>query len=92
MLDSSGRINGFVDAWKHRQKPVPGHLEDASAMPRDCGFDQIIEDRAQLFIGGGLVFGHHQAVADYVGGHDRGELAFHQRFPRSQAQTGIADI
>src|SRR5918996_4883907 len=29
LLYSKGRINGFVDAWKHRQKPVPGRLEGA---------------------------------------------------------------
>src|SRR5882757_6257282 len=63
-------LHGPAGIWLHEPKLAEVYV--ASAMPRDCGFDQIIEDRAQLFIGGGLVFGHHQAVADDVGGHDRG--------------------
>ena len=81
LLDGKRRINGLVDAWKHRKKAVPGRFEGAAAMPGDCGVDQIIEHRAQLGIGGSLVFSHQQAVADNVSGHDRGKLAFHHRSP-----------
>ena len=94
LLDGKRRINGLVDARKYCKKAVPRGLEDASTMAVDCGVDQIVEDGAQLGIGGSLVFSHQQAVADNVSGHDCRKLALHYQSPSGVAlhRAGTANI
>ncbi len=89
LLDGERRVDGFIDAWKHRKKAVAGVLERPPTMPSHRGFDQIIEYRAQVGVGGSFVFSHQQAVADNVGGHDRSELAFHSMGLPSRGQSHI---
>ena len=72
------RINRFVDAGKHGEKAVSRRLDDAPAMAGNGRVNELIKNSAQLRVGGSLVFGHQQAVADDIGGHDCRELAFHQ--------------
>src|SRR5581483_5186112 len=55
------------------EKAVAHPLDQAPAVPRERGRDQLAEMRLQARQGAGLVATHHPAVARDIGRHDRAQ-------------------
>jgi hypothetical protein len=58
------------------QNSIPGKLDDAAAMLRDLGFDQVLAQGLEPGVCAGFVLAHQPTVTNHVGREDRGELAF----------------
>jgi len=77
-LDFGRAVDALDDAGEFRQQAVAHQLHCPAAMLGDRRVDHL---RAMLVQQGGrarLVLAHQPAVADRVGGQDRGQSAFHQ--------------
>jgi hypothetical protein len=59
---------------------VAHQLDDAAVVLCDRRIDDVGAKGLERRMGPRLVPAHHSAVADHVGNHDRGELAFHIRY------------
>ena len=67
--------HGFDDAWKFRQKPVTGILDDAAVVLLDFGIDEFTPMRHQEIVNPLLIGLHETRVARKIGEEDRGESA-----------------
>ena len=80
-LEDDGAFDRIDDAAELRQQAVAHQLEDAAVMLVDLRLEQLLAVRAQPLERPGLILLHEPAVADHVGGEDRGEPAFHAIAP-----------
>ena len=75
-LDGDGAAHRLDGAGEIDQQAVAGALDDAAAVRRDMGFDELAEMRLEPAQRAFLVVPHQPAVADHVGRQDGRELAF----------------
>ena len=66
-------FDGVDHAWKFHQGAVAGELDDPAAMGADGRLDQLFPQRPETLVRTFLVGLHQPAVADHVGGQDRGQ-------------------
>ncbi|MEI9888514.1 MAG: hypothetical protein WDN08_18840 [Rhizomicrobium sp.] len=85
-LDRQGAFDGGDHAGEFHQGAVAHQLEQPPAMDRDLRIEDAGPVRLQPLQRAGLVGLHQAAIADDVGGQDRGQFALHgSRCRRSRA-------
>ena len=67
--------NRFDRAWKLRQEPVAGVLDDAAAVFGNCGRHSVRQERGQFGMRSLFVIVHEPRVASHVGGQYRRQPA-----------------
>ena len=72
-LDRDGALDRVDDAAELDQRAIAHHLDDAAVARRDGRVERLAPDLPQRGERAGLVGAHHAAVADDVGGEDRGK-------------------
>ena len=87
-LDLDRTLHRVGDALKLDQEAVAGGLDDPAAVLGDRRVDQLEPVGPQARKRAGLVGLHQPAVADHVGGEDRGEPAFDTAGPWAQSSRG----
>ena len=88
LLDRQRAVDGGDHAREFDQRAVAHQLDDAPAVRGDAGIEDPASVDLQPFERAGLVGLHQAAVADDVGGKDRGQFALH----RSALERGSATL
>ena len=83
LLQVDGAFHGVDDAGELDKDAVAHDLEDAPALLRDQWHQDIVTARPQQRHRAGLILLHEPAVADHVGGKNRGEAALDAFFGHS---------